>query len=271
MFYARRIVVVVMMLLPMASVWAHDPVFGLGPHTLFKGGYELHLGYDREKAGSEVEDEASLALKYGLTGDWVVGVELPYRRVSDGADSHGPGDIALSTKYRFWRMDSLGTQESAALLIGVNLDNGDDSARPALGNGALDWVAGLSYGYEGRRWYRWASIRHRFNGRSGTGLQAGDKTLLDLALGIRPRLNAYTEPDAVWMLELNGEYTRPASLNGLTLANSGGTEWFLAPGLMWTSRNFAFKSGLQVPVYSELNGRQESSDYRLKLELEWHL
>lgn len=27
-----------------AQAHAHDPVFGLGPHTLFKGGTEVHIG-----------------------------------------------------------------------------------------------------------------------------------------------------------------------------------------------------------------------------------
>ena len=57
---------------------AHDPIFGLGPHTLYKGGYEVHAGALREEAGDETETEYALALKYGITGDWVVGVEAPF-------------------------------------------------------------------------------------------------------------------------------------------------------------------------------------------------
>ncbi len=255
-----------------SQAWAHDPVFGLGPHTLFKGGYEIHVEYDREEAGSETENEAAVALRYGLTGDWVIGAELPYKRISDETESSsGVGDLTLTSKYRFWRRDTLALQESAAVLLGVDLSNGDETKDPALGNGATDWIAGLTYGYEGRKWYRWAAIRHRFNGENDQGLRAGDKTLLDLVVGIRLEPTPYTAPDTVWMLELNGEHSQRAELNGAGLANSGGTEWFVSPGLMWTKRNFAVKTGIQIPVASDLNGSQFDSDYRFKLELEWHL
>lgn len=52
---------------------------------------------------------------------------------------------------------------------------------------------------------------------------------------------------------------RPAgaieSLSALFLLGNG-TEWFLSPGLMWTLRNFAVKTGVQLPIASDLNGRQ---------------
>ena len=35
-------------------------------------------------------------------------------------------------------------------------------------------------------------------------------------------------------------------------------------------RNFAIKSGVQIPVYSNLNGTQDQSDYRAKLTFVWH-
>lgn len=254
------------------QAFAHDPVFGLGPHTLFKGGYEIHIGYHNDKTGGEKANKAVVELKYGLTGDWVIGAGLPYQRISEEAESaSGISDLTLTSKYRFWRRDSLGLQESAALLLAVNLGNGDETAQPALGNGATDLITGLTYGYEGRKWYRWAAIRHRFNGENNQGLQAGDKTLIDLVVGVRLKPTPYTKPDTVWMLELNGEYRQRAKLNGQNLINSGGSEWFISPGLMWTKRNFAVKTGVQIPVTRDLNGQQDDSNYRFKLELEWHL
>ena len=247
---------------------AHDPIFGLGPHTLFKGGYEVHAGALREETGDETETEYALALKYGITGDWVVGVEAPFIDLnSPGASVSGGGDVALSTKYRFWRNDQPGVQESAAVSLATVFDTADEAE---LGGGATDILAGLSYGYEGRKWYRWASFRYRRNGSDETGLDRGDKVLLDLVGGIRFKPTGYLEPDWVWMIELNGEYTQRAERSGVDLANSGGTEWFVSPGLMWTYRNFAIKSGIQIPVAQDLNGTQDESDYQVALEFELH-
>lgn len=92
---------------------AHDPGFGLGPHTLFKGGVELHAGVLREKAQDEAKTEYLLAFKYGLTGDWTVGIAMPFVDLDGpGINTTGRGDFAVSTKYRFWRHDQFGTQES---------------------------------------------------------------------------------------------------------------------------------------------------------------
>ena len=251
---------------------AHDPVFGLGPHVLYKGGVEVSPELDLARAGDERERELGLELVYGLTGDWAAGVELPWvRRTADGATASGAGDAALFTKYRFWRRDRLGSQESAAVLLKLITASGDDAASPPLGSGTTDAVLGLAWGYEGRKWYRWASVRYRRNGENDAGLRRGDRLLVDLVGGIRPRRTGYLEPDTVWLLELNGEIGRRTKRHGTPLADSGGREWFLSPGLFWTWRNFAVKAGLQIPVASDLNGRQEATDYRARLILEWHL
>ncbi len=251
---------------------AHDPVFGIGPHVLFKNGVELAIETNAKKRGDAKEQELMLEVKYGITGDWAIGIDLPYVRDEvAGQSASGVGDVSLFTKYRFWRQDSLGLQESAALFFKVVTDTAAKDTLPSLAKGATDGILGLTYGYEGRKWYRWASVRYRANGTSDNGLQRGDKVLVDFVGGIRPKPTGYLEPDTVWLLELNGEYTRQADLNGLPLDNTGGSEWFLSPGIFWTRRYFAIKAGVQIPVYSRLNGSQPKSDYRARLIFEWHL
>ena len=251
---------------------AHDPVFSPGPHVLFKEGVEVHIGADREKTGQEKETELGFELTYGLTGDWAAGIELPYVKVESGASQvNGTGDARLFTKYRFWREDSLGLQESAAVLLNVMSDNGDDQENPPLGSGTTDALLGITYGYESLKWYRWTSLRYRRNGENGVGQRRGDKWLLDFVVGIRPTPPIYLKPDTLWILELNGEQGQRADLNGTPLPNTGGSEWFISPGIFWTLRNFAIKAGVQLPVTSDLNGNQAESDYRAKLEFEWHL
>ncbi len=251
---------------------AHDPVFGIGPHVLYKGGVEVAPEVDAGKKGSERETEVGLELTYGLTGDWAAGIDLPYRFSNDGSeDASGLGDVSLFTKYRFWRHDTLGVQESAAISAKVKFASGDEDKTPAIGSGSTDGILGLSYGYESRKWYRWASIRYRRNGENDAGLRRGDKVLVDLVGGVRPKPTGYLEPDTVWLLELNGEYGGRAEFRGSKLPNTGGTELFVSPGIFWTKRNFAVKAGIQIPVASNLHGRQDNSDYRSRLILEWHL
>ncbi|GMR06650.1 MAG: hypothetical protein BMS9Abin25_1265 [Gammaproteobacteria bacterium] len=251
---------------------AHDPIFSIGPHVLFKNGVEIAAGMATEKDGENNKQDLVLQLTYGLTGDWAAGIDLPYAFKEEGDESsNGNGDIAVFTKYRFWRKDSLGLQESAAVLLKVISDTASENKTPSLDKGTTDTILGLTYGYEGRKWYRWASARYRFNGKNDMGIDRGDKLLLDLVGGIRPKLTSYLEPDTVWLLELNTEFGQRAELGGNDIANTGGTEAFISPGIFWTKRYFAIKAGVQIPVYSDLNGTQADSDYRARISFEWHI
>jgi hypothetical protein len=240
--------------------------------VLFKGGFEAAIEIHQEKAGEETESELGLEVTYGITGDWAAGIEVPFSSKDDGTDtSSGLSDVQAFTKYRFRREDSLGLQESAAVMLAINEENGDEKASPPLGNGATDIIAGLTYGYEGLKWYRWASARYVLPGKNAAGFQLGNKWLVDFAGGWRPTPPEYKKPDTVWLLELNGEIADKAEFNGNALTNSGGTEWFISPGIFWTTRNFAIKSGIQIPITDNLNGTQDKSDYRFKTTFEWHL
>ncbi len=269
MFFNKlKLISMILLLGLMSNVsFAHDPIFGVGPHVLFKDGFEVAAEIEADKAGAEKEQALALEVTYGITGDWAVGVDVPYKFKDDaGNTSSGKGDVALFTKYRFWRKDSLALQESAAVLLKVITDTADKK----FSKGTTDTIVGLTYGYEGRKWYRWASARYRLNGTSN-GLDRGDKILIDFVGGIRPEPRGYLESDTVWLLELNGEYGQQAKLNGSTVANTGGSEWFISPGIFWTKRNFAIKAGVQIPIAHKLNGSQEESDYRAKVSFEWHL
>lgn len=255
-----------------ASSFAHDPIFGIGPHVVFKDGVEIAANMESDKRANAQEQSLALEVTYGLSADWSLGVDLPYafKKVANN-NSNGSSDISAFSKYRFWRQDSLGLQQSAALLLKLITDTADSNKTPSLSKAATDSILGLTYGYEGRRWYRWASARYRYNGSNNTGLKRGNKILFDFVGGFRPSPTGYLEPDTVWLLELNGEYTQADELNGLKLSNSGGIEWFVAPGIFWTYRYFAIKAGLQISVYHALNGLQKKTDYRARLIFEWHL
>lgn len=249
----------------------HDPIFGLGPHTIYQGGYEIHVGALRERAGDERETELEAHLAYGLTGDWLVGAEVPFRDViEDSGRATGSGDVGLFTKYRFWRQDRPGVQRSTALFAKASLPTGDETTDPALGSGATSGVLGLAFGREARTWYHWEAIRYRRSGRDDAGRRPGDRVLVDLAAAYRPYPSGYYAPDTLFTLEVNTEITDRADHDGRELADTGGTEAFLAPGIWWTYRNFAVQTGVQLPLHDDLNGDQAATDYRGQLTFEWH-
>ena len=258
-------------LMLMKNAYAHDPVFSPGPHVIYQGGIEIHTEIFTEKVGNLNVYGPALRFLYGLTGNWLAGIIVPYRfKHVAGNNAQGIGDTQLFTKYRFWRKDTLGAQESAALLLRVKIPTASNNTNPMLGTGTTDVIPGLTYGYEGRRWYRWASARYRHNGTKN-GLHPGNKWLFDIVGGVRPWLTEYHEWDYVFMLELNTEVTQHTTISSIVQPNTGGVQLFLSPGTMITKRNFAIKAGIQIPVYQHLYGNQPKTDYRAIIIAEWHL
>lgn len=254
---------------------AHGPVFSPAPETIFKGGTEITLGLDARRADGagpvEKEFEPFLELEYGITDDWEVGVEVPYSwREQDGAISNGVGDIALDTKYQFFKRDVPGAQYKASAFLEVELPTGKDESTPRLGSGSTDVTTGLASGYEGRRWYWFASGAYRVNTEGAGGLEKGDRQFLNVVGGIRPVLSEYDEPDTVLMLELNWERSGRDALNGAELSNTGGWELFVSPVVWWTYRQVAIRGGVQIPVANDLNGDQPDSDFRARIEVVYH-
>ena len=41
------------------TVWAHDPIFSIGPHGLFKGGVEVAVEVERAEVGDKDDSDYS--------------------------------------------------------------------------------------------------------------------------------------------------------------------------------------------------------------------
>lgn len=96
----------------------------------------------------------------------------------------------------------------------------------------------MSYGYESRKWYHFATARYL---RRTHGLK--DRLFIDAALGIRPWLTEYREMDVVFLLENN--YEAEAAGDGQRILWTGPTA-LISPHPHWM-----FKAGVQLPVYQK--------------------
>ncbi len=249
---------------------ACSPLFTESAGVGYKGGYEYHLEYTRKEYGDKQTDVLSTRLDYGLTPDWMVAAEIvPYKRVEqNGMDGDGIGNLGLLTKYRFYLDAGPDYQRSATVLGRVNFDTASNE-QPALNSGTEEYEVGLALRQESNKWQYWSSARYRFNGEGTDDIDQGSKLRLDAAVGLRPEpLESINENDTVWIVELNGEFTEKSDQYGMSLANTGGTEVFVSPGVYWSHRNVGIKGGVQIPVYEDLNGNQDESEYRAKLALE---
>lgn len=193
---------------------AHEPLFGLGPHTVGKYSWAVESEFERGDNGWS----NSYELIYGLTPDLAVTVVAPYV-FSHGERDAGLGDFSVRGKYRFLRQDFRNGSHAFALHGGVKFPSG--SRTKLRGTGSFDTFAGVSFGLETRRHYAFTDVRYQNNG-SDSGFERGNMFSFDAAYGIRPWQMKYLQPDFVILGEVLAESAGENTVAGVKDENSGG-------------------------------------------------
>lgn len=268
---------------PPADESKHEPIFGVGPRTIWKNGFGFEAGLDRDKTKRTESWGLDYHTVYGLTADWAVTAEIHQilvendverehgdEHAEEGGGGHGHGgtgfsDLTIRNKYRFFRNDIPGGVFHSAVMGGVQLPTGASG----LSSGTTNYFVGLSGAYEGRRWLTFLTGRYLLNTEEPGGLEPGNAVLYDVALGIRPVLTGYYQPDVVLMGELNGQAFGQNELNGEAVTGSSGHRLLVGFGTWLTYRNWAVKPGLQLPLYNGVEGGE--LDYRFVFAVEFHL
>ena len=63
------------------------------------------------------------------------------------------------------------------------------------------------------------------------------------------------------MIESNLIYQDQNRVMGSADPDSGGTIWFLAPGIQYVSRRYVIEAAVQIPVAQNLNGKALETDF----------
>jgi len=250
---------------------AHEPVFSLGPETIFEGAVGLETEFEFEDESGEKLSLLNYEILYGLKEYLSLTLRVPQiiDRDSGSDNSSGLGDMELRAKYRFYKKDMLGSQQKITGIFGVKAPTGDRDSTPALGTGTTDFLFGASYGYESRTWYHFLTARYRYRTKSGSR-NPGDRLFIDAALGYRPWRREYFEWDFVTLLETNLEIEFKNAFRNSILPNTGGNRFWLGPTGLLSYRNIMLKGGAQFPVYEDQNGDQPDSKLRAVFAVEYH-
>ena len=81
----------------------------------------------------------------------------------------------------------------------------------------------------------------------------------------------YGALDAVFLLEMNAEFEFKDELGGTRLPNIGGNTIWLGPTMLISPNpQWMFKGEIQFPIYEDLNGDQEHSEFRMMLGIDFH-
>jgi len=242
---------------------------------------------------------ASLAFEYGVTDDLSIGVVAPYvlrygvreGEIEDGVpEAHvlggarGFGDLVVTARYRF--LDRAQHGVSLSLLASLKTPTGESDERTDSGgsfetefqpgSGSWDPSVGLAAGAKVGPFFVDASGGYTFVTEGDRDTNLGDRASYNLGLSYRIGKGAHTHDDGVFerhealdlVLELNGEWGEHERIGAEIDPHSGGSQLFISPGLRYVLKQ-GWTSFVSVgfPLYEDLNGQQNETDFRATVGL----
>jgi len=220
-------------------------------------------------------------LGYGVSGDLAVFGVLPYLdKELDVAtaggrvtrDTSGFADARLFGRYTVFRDDAPGRTFRIAQFLGVEVPTGDDNdsdslgrlpAPLQLGSGSWDPFGGIVLTYQTLDFQIDAQASYKLNTKANN-IEFGDEVRLDASLQYRvwPRELESGLPGFFYaVLEGNFLYADNNEINGVNDPDSGGTSFFLSPGIQYVTKRWIVEGIVQLPVTQDLNGAALEDDF----------
>lgn len=220
---------------------------------------------------------------YGITEDLTLFGAVPYLdkeleldtprgRVTRG--DNGLGDSTLLARYTVKQWDRPGETLRLAPFVGLKTPTGEDDETDALGrlpqplqlgSGSWDPIVGTIFTWQTLDWELDTALSYREK-TEANDFEFGDETELDLSYQYRllPRalkggkevpgfLYGVLESNLIWQERHDGPMG--------TVSDSGGTTWFLAPGIQYVRKRWVLEAAVQIPVAQDLNGRALENDF----------
>ncbi len=257
------------------------------PVASHEGIVRLQTKYIRSTGDSTTKDRelsvlaVPLVLVYGVTAKFTLFGIIPYLdkelklntpkgRVSRG--DTGAGDATFIGRYTLWQRDTRGQTIRLAPFAAIKAPVGNDNEKDGLGrlaqplqlgSGSWDYTLGTILTWQTLNWQVDSSASYRFNTRANA-FRFGDEARLDISYQYRllPRRLGSGLPAFVYaVLESNFSWKDKNKAGPVDDMNSGGTTWFLSPGIQYVTRRMVLEAAVQLPIVQDLNGTALENDY----------
>lgn len=211
--------------------------------------------------------------------DKTLQVTTPMGRVN--RSDAGIGDTQLFARYTFIQHDAPGRALRVAALAGVIAPTGSSDKADSYGplprsfqNGTGAWggLGGVVATYQTLNWEADADAIYQATG-THDGYRAGAVSKVDGSFQYRlwPRTLLGGTPAFVYgVLETNLVRTAPDRMNGMDMPNTGGTQWFISPGLQYVTLNYILEAAVQLPLAQNMNGNALRDDYIFHIGFRTH-
>jgi len=189
----------------------------------------------------------------------------------------GFGDMLAFVRATALQIDRPGETIRLAPFAGVKLPTGaDDEAddlgrlpQPLqLGTGAWDPLGGLIFTWQTLDWELDASTSYQLR-TEANDFDAGDEARGDLSFQYRVLPWGEIGPGVPnWLfavLETNAVWRGKNQVAGMNDPNSGGFNWYVAPGLQWITLRTVLEAAVQIPVVQQTNGQGLEEDFIARL------
>ncbi len=233
--------------------------------------------YDRDRTAWS----AISVLGYGVPSKIVLFGVLPYVNKSlditvsgqrFNRDDDGLGDVSLFGRYTAYQQDWPGRTLRIAPFVGFKAPTGKDDASDNIGrlppsvqsgSGSWDAFGGIVTSYQTLDYEVDGQISYQGNG-TANGFSAGDQLRLDASIQYRLWPKTLTGDSSGFLygvLESKILFRQKNRINSQADHNSGGSQWFLTPGLQYVTQRFVIETAVQIPVVQQLNGTALENDF----------
>ncbi|MDD5731005.1 MAG: transporter [Candidatus Omnitrophica bacterium] len=248
----------------------------------------------------------SIAAAYGVTEDLTLNLNLPYvlrAHIREGSvesgisgienhgSSEGISDLAVLSEYRFFYDKNKGLE--AAFLFGLKTPSGNTGIKDKTGarfttehqpgSGSWDPQAGIALTRHLRKFSFDTNYSYTFANKGAQDTYLGDIFNYNFSVSYCPQAEEESEavegshheenehgdgPSWNYILEVNGEWRGKQKIGAEKDPNSGGNTIFFSPGIRLTTQSkWAYALSVGVPVFQNLDGKQNKSLVNIVFQL----
>jgi len=198
--------------------------------------------------------------------------EMEIKAMSVTRSTRGIGDATLLARFTAWKMDRPGETVRIAPFVGVEAPTGDNAEKDSLGtlpqplqsgSGSWDYTIGAIFTWQTLKRQIDASASYKIN-TEANDFEFGNEARLEVSWQQRvwPKTLGSGVPAFTYaVLESNLIHNRANRIGGMEDPDSGGTSWFLAPGIQYVTRRTVLEAAVQLPVIQDLNGNALENDF----------
>ena len=184
----------------------------------------------------------------------------------------GIGDLTFLARYTVWQRDKPGETLRFAPFLGLEVPTGRDDETDflgrlppplQLGSGSWDPILGIAVSWQQLDWEFDSSAFYNFK-TEANNFQFGDLARADLSFQYRvwPRELGEGVPGFLYAVaETTLQWQDRNEVAGSPDRNSGGTTWFLTPGIQYVTRRLVLEAAVQLPAIQDLNGDALENDF----------